>query len=253
MARDPDALFHPATATAPVPPWEYHIHTRYSDGSATAGQMVRKAAELGLTRLIFTEHTETGLTSGPDWFVRYVEELERLRLETGMDIRVGLEVPITDFRGGLMLDARMREWLENGRLALILGAVHAYPGHGWNVGTLEPERAIELEFRGCMALAENPLVDAIAHPGGVCNNYATPFPLDRFEEIVRKATGNGIAIELNPAYQEPLRPYLEICRRHRAWISPGSNAHHLHEIGRAWTLLGQLWPPVTSPDPAAPP
>ncbi|MBF0161897.1 MAG: PHP domain-containing protein [Magnetococcales bacterium] len=221
----------------PFPRWEYHVHSLFSDGSSTLAALVEHARSLGITRMVFTEHTEPELTDGAGWFERYWQEAMQLRQQgqEGMEILFGLEVPIVDFKGGLLLETSMADKAE-----FILGAVHAYPGYGWTMGSLPPDKAIELEFNGLMALAENPLVDAIAHPGGVCQKHATPFPLTLFEEVVRKATSNGIAIELNPAYQEPIAPYLEICRRHHALISPGSNAHHLEELGWACHELSKL-------------
>ncbi|MEO5363332.1 MAG: PHP domain-containing protein [Magnetococcus sp. DMHC-8] len=232
----------------PFPAWEYHVHSLFSDGSSTLPTLIDHARRSGITRLIFTEHTEPGLVDGPGWFHRYWREGTALRHQdraerqrrpatTPVDLEIlfGLEVPITDFSGGLLMSTDMAE-----RAEFILGAVHAYPGHGWNMGELPPEQAIELEFKGLMALAENPLVDAIAHPGGICEKFATHFPFSLFEEVVRKATGNGIAIELNPAYQSPMAPYLDICCRHNALISPGSNAHHPEDIGRAAHELTRL-------------
>ena len=226
-----------AMDTQPFPRWEHHVHSVFSDGSSTLAELVEYARTLGITRLIFTEHTEPELTDGVGWFDRYWLEANRLRQQEqgGMEILFGLEVPIIDFDGGLLLEDKMADKAE-----FILGAVHAYPGYGWTMGTLPPKQAIELEFNGLMSLAENPRIDAIAHPGGVCHKHATPFPMTLFEEVVRKATSNGIAIELNPAYQQPIAPYLEICCRHRALISPGSNAHHLEEIGWAYHELGKL-------------
>ena len=237
-----NTLFFPATLldTQPAPAWEYHAHSQFSDGSASIATLIAQARGLGISRLIFTEHTEPGLVHGSDWFLRYWQETSRLRRleKSDMLIGIGLEVPITDYNGGLILDPDMAEKAE-----FILGAVHAYPGHGFNDPNLSAEQTIELEFKGLMSLAENPHIDAIAHPGGVCHKYTTPFPLSLFEEVVQKATGNGIAIELNPAYQDPMAPYLEICRRHNALISPGSNAHHPQEIGRAWKILCGLQQP----------
>ena len=220
-----------------LPAWEYHVHSNFSDGSASVATLIEQARNLGITRLIFTEHTEPDLVVGPGWFRRYWQEVERLRCleEPGMEIVIGLEVPISDYCGGLDLDAEMLKKAE-----FILGAVHAYPGHGWDWEELLPEQAIEMEYQGLMSLAENPQVDAIAHPGGMCHKYATPFPMSLFEEVVQKATNNGIAIELNPAYQDPMAPYLEVCRRHNALISPGSNVHHPHQIGQAWKELCRL-------------
>lgn len=226
-----------AMEVAPVPAWEYHVHSHFSDGSASVADIVKRARALGLTRLAFTEHTEPGLVQGEGWFDRYWHEVDRLRCQEigGMEIVIGLEVPIIDYDGGLLMDPDMDD-----RAEFVLGAVHAYPGHGWRWDNLTPRQAIDLEFKGLMSLAENARVDAIAHPGGICHKYATPFPLSLFEEVVRKATDHGIAIELNPAYHDPMRPYLDVCRRHDALISPGSNVHHPDEMGLAWEVLRDL-------------
>ena len=233
------SLFFPANTQLPClfPSWEYHVHSTYSDGTSHLAVLIDKARQLGINRLIFTEHTEPDLVHSLDWFSNYFQEVDQLRARetSDMDIIIGLEVPITDFKGGLLWDEEMRQKAE-----FVLGAVHAYPGYDWNISGMPADQSIELEYQGLMALAENPLIDAIAHPGGVCHKYCTPFPLSLFEEVVKKATQNSIAIELNPTYQNPIKPYLEICRRNNALISPGSNAHHLYEIGLAWKTLSGL-------------
>ncbi|MBF0180085.1 MAG: PHP domain-containing protein [Magnetococcales bacterium] len=230
--------FYPADRPmALLPFWEHHVHSDYSDGTAGVAEVIGRALEKGIERLIFTEHTEPELVAGPGWFAAYVRAVRELRaaVQDEMTVLIGLEVPILDMAGHLLINDEMLA-----RSEFILGAVHAYPGHGWNLGTIEPERAIDLEYRALLALTRHPDVDAIAHPGGVCHKYVTPFPMELFDEVVRQAAANGKAIELNPAYHEPLLPYLEICRKHRALISPGSNAHRPEEMGLAWEELRKL-------------
>lgn len=221
----------------PLPRWEYHAHSTFSDGHASLVQVTEVARQLGITRLIFTEHTEPELTRGKGWFRQYVEGIRALRQDLAsqdapLEIGIGLEVPVVDARGSLGMTEEMVAETE-----FILGAVHAYPGVGWAMDQLTPDEAIALEFTALMQLAENPLVDAIAHPGGICQVYITPFPMSLFEEVVIRATQNGIAIEINPAYQKPVAPYLDICRRHGAWVVPGSNAHHPVQLGDAWRAM----------------
>lgn len=230
--------FHPAQDSMELlPRWEYHLHSDFSDGASSVAEGIATARARGIERLIFTEHTEPELVHGPDWFARYADTVRSLRgaVAGDMEVILGLEVPLVDFAGTLLADERMLAEAE-----FILGAVHAYPGHGWNLSGIDPALAIELEFQGLMTLAEHPLVDAIAHPGGVCEKYVTPFPLELFERVVVRAKAFGKAIELNPAYHEPMAPYLEICRRHAVLISPGSNAHHPEHIGLAWRVLRAL-------------
>ncbi|MEO5346793.1 MAG: PHP domain-containing protein [Magnetococcus sp. YQC-9] len=220
-----------------LPRWEYHLHSDFSDGSSSIAEGIAMGRARGIERLIFTEHTEPDLVEGAGWFTRYVETVRALRgaVAGEMEVVLGLEIPLVDFDGTLLADERMLEEAE-----FILGAVHAYPGYGWQLAGIDPDRAIDLEYRALMTLAEHPLIDAIAHPGGVCEKYITPFPLDRFEEVVKRAKVFDKAIELNPAYHEPMTPYFEICRRHEVLLSPGSNAHHPEQIGLAWEVLRTL-------------
>ncbi|MBF0175453.1 MAG: PHP domain-containing protein [Magnetococcales bacterium] len=229
-----DFFLQTTRLATPLPAWEYHVHSTHSDGSALASEVIRYAVGAGIKRIIFTEHTEDELVGSGDWFSRYVEEMRRLQAQWSgvIDIRLGLEVPVMDFAGTLDLtDHMLRE------ADFILGAVHAFPEGDWRTGYRNPAQAVDVEFRASMGLLENPLVDAIAHPGGVCNRYISSFPMELFEAIVIRAAERRIAVELNPAYHEPMRPYLDICRRHGAMISPGSNAHDPVQIGDAVRVL----------------
>ncbi|MBF0131273.1 MAG: hypothetical protein HQL75_01640 [Magnetococcales bacterium] len=226
--------------TTTIPPMENHAHSTHSDGSGSLEQMVGTALRRGITQLIMTEHTEPSLTHGEGWFSAYMREGETIR-ETlqahNLELIMGLEVPITDFSGGLLWDEAMKNNAE-----FVLGAVHAYPGHGWDMRGITPDEAIHLEYRGLLALLDNPLVDAIAHPGGVCTRFVTPFPQELFEDVVQRAVTKEMAIELNPAYLSPMEPYIAMCQRHGVLISPGSNAHTPEEIGLAQRVLREAMP-----------
>ncbi|MBF0190889.1 MAG: PHP domain-containing protein [Magnetococcales bacterium] len=235
--------FYPADRSmAQMPRWEYHVHSDFSDGAASVSKTMAVARAKGIQRLIFTEHTEPELVADAGWFARYARTVRDLRRSEAGDMAVvlGLEVPILDLEGNLLATEEMLSESE-----FILGAVHAYPGYGWNLAGIDPALAIDLEFQGLLALIDHPRVHAIAHPGGVCGKYVTPFPMSLFEQVVVRAKARGKAIELNPAYHHPMAPFLEICRRHGVLLAPGSNAHHPDEIGLAWKVLqeteAQLW------------
>ncbi|MBF0612514.1 MAG: PHP domain-containing protein [Magnetococcales bacterium] len=230
-------LFLSPNLTSPVPAWEYHLHSNHSDGSATMTALVETALAKGIARLIFTEHTEPDLVGKGDWFRRYADEFYTVRdkFDQQIELILGLEAPALDMEGTLLLTPEMEQEAQ-----FILAAVHAYPGLGWNFRELSPTTAIEIEHKTLLGLFKNPRIDAIAHPGGVCSSYVAPFPMDLFEEIAALAHEKQVAIELNPAYQSPLLPYWQACHRQQTLISPGSNAHHPHQIGRAWQDLQTL-------------
>ncbi|MBF0158432.1 MAG: PHP domain-containing protein [Magnetococcales bacterium] len=230
-----ESWFIPSSART-IPAWEYHAHTIHSDGQTDMETMVNRAVACQLQRLIFTEHTEPDMHPRQDWFRNYADDVQewRQRSATVIDVRLGLEVPVVDFTGTVVMSDEMAEQSD-----FILGAVHAYPGYGWQLQQLEPELAIDIEFRASMGLLDNRNIDAIAHIGGICQRFVTPFPLELFDEVVRKAVDRGIAVELNPAYHQPMQPYFDCCRRHGAWITPGSNAHGPEDLGLAYAQLAQ--------------
>jgi histidinol phosphatase-like PHP family hydrolase len=113
-----------------------------------------------------------------------------------------------------------------------LGAAHRYPGiEGRKVSELGNNEAIDLEFRTLMGLATNPMIHSIAHMGGTCSKYCTPFPPHLMREVIQQAVKNNIAIEINPVYHRPLKNFIELCAEENANITLGSNAHGFNDIG----------------------
>lgn len=225
-----------------IPAWECHVHTCFSDGQASVLDCASRAYDLGLTRIIFTEHTEPGKVLEPSWFNQYVAAVrEAAQVYSGsLEVLLGLEVPATDFKNGLELTQEMHNTAD-----FILGTAHRYPGlEGRRVRDLPPKECIELEFQTLMALARNPDIDAIAHIGGTCGQYCTPFPRDLAWEVIRTATQSGIAIELNFRYHKPMAGMLELCIQAGARVTIGSDAHALKDIGAGFEALRASKPKV---------
>lgn len=212
-----------------VPKWDFHIHTKYTDGKATVPQVFEKGIQAGLDIIIFTEHAEPWRTSAPRWFTNYVAEIEKFRVIFQNEIKafIGIEANADTFDGEIELTAQMREKSE-----FILGAAHRYPGlDGRKITDLSGSEAIELEYKTLMGLTASDEIDAIAHIGATCTKYSAPFPSNLLREIIRSAVKKGIAIEVNPVYHNPLMAFLELCAEENAMITLGSNAHGFGDIG----------------------
>ncbi|MFZ5569078.1 MAG: PHP domain-containing protein [Thermodesulfobacteriota bacterium] len=212
-----------------VPAWECHLHTDMTDGSATIEACARKACDLGLTRIIFTEHTEGWKSSRRNWFDAYLVAVRKTAEAYAgrMEIVAGIEAPALDFNHTLDLGGAVQA-----DIPFILGAAHRYPGlNGRRVKELSPAECIELEYKTLLSLARNPMISSIAHLGGTCRRYCSEFPDDLTAKVIRTARDNGIAIELNSRYHVPLSPILSICLQENAHVTIGSDAHSLNEIG----------------------
>jgi len=211
------------------PLWDFHIHTNYTDGKASVRQVFEKAIEFGLETIIFTDHTEKWRISNANWFEKYCKDIENFKgLHKGtIDAFIGIEANAISFDGEIEMTQTMMRKAE-----FILGAAHRYPGiEGKRVKDLTPTKAIDLEYRTLMGLAESIHIDAIAHIGATCTKYCTPFPEHLTRKIIRKAVEHNIAIEVNPVYHLPLLRFLELCAEENALITLGSNAHGHNDIG----------------------
>ncbi len=212
-----------------VPSYDFHIHTKYTDGKAIVSQVFEKAIAFGLEAIAFTEHTEPWHNLKPEWFSEYCKEIRENReiYKDKIKAYIGIEAPAISFEGELGATKEMFDTAE-----FILGAAHRYPGiEGRKVSELGNNEAIDLEFRTLMGLATNPMIHSIAHMGGTCSKYCTPFPPHLMREVIQQAVKNNIAIEINPVYHRPLKNFIELCAEENANITLGSNAHGFNDIG----------------------
>lgn len=214
---------------------DMHLHTAYTDGHASAAEMLAAARAAGLCLVAFTEHVRRG----SDWYDAFYREVRRAAsAHPAVRVLVGLEAKALDLSGGLDADEATL-----GRAEVVLGACHNYPdGRGGFVpaGELSAVQAAEIEFQALWELLDHPELDVLAHPGALTRKHFGFFPEEGLRLLVWKAARNGRAVELNGEYTPPaeFERLLGWCRSEGAWVSLGSNAHRTEEVGRIGRLLG---------------
>ena len=117
---------------------DYHVHTfRCGHAGGRSRDFVRKALELGLCEIAFTDHIplyflppetrDPKLAMREDQFDGYVEEVRALRDEFAgrIPVRLGLEA---DYAEGH--EAALERWLARADWDVVLGSVHWVAG-GW--------------------------------------------------------------------------------------------------------------------------
>ncbi|MBA3013762.1 MAG: PHP domain-containing protein [Proteobacteria bacterium] len=222
-----------------VPAWECHVHTLFTDGEASVLDCVERALDQGLSRIIFTEHTEPWKAKRKGWFTQYADEVRMAaqRYIGEIEVILGVEAPANDFVGGLEFTTEMLDTCD-----FILGTAHRYPGlDGRRVRDLSAKECIELEYATLLALSNNEIIDAIAHIGGTCGLYCIDFPEELAVDVIRAAALNGVAIELNSRYHSSLDRLIRICVQENARVTIGSDAHSLGEIGTAFRGLQAIF------------
>jgi len=148
---------------------DFHVHSKWSDGSASIKEIAEKAKELGYEYLVIADHSQSmkfagGLT--PEMLINEIEEIRRVNEEvSGITLLAGAEVDIRmdgtlDFPDEVLT-----------KLDVVIAAVHS----GFKQSREEMTRRIIRALR-------HPEVDILAHPTGRIIGEREPYAVD-IEEV----------------------------------------------------------------------
>jgi len=162
---------------------DLHVHSAYSDGSASIEDMARAAKARGYRYLGIGDHSKgRGVANGLDEkrLARQIREVRRLneRLK-GFRVLIGTEVDIRR-DGSLDFDDATLAQLD-----FAVASVHSAFNIGGDAMT---ERII--------AAMRNPYVDILGHPTGRLIGRRDPYDLD-IERVIQAAAELGVALEIN--------------------------------------------------------
>lgn len=216
----------PVLVTAEDLKGDLHMHTRESDGQASAAEMVRAAAELGYEYVAVTDHSPSlGIANGLDErrLAAHVRALRRLEQDFGrLHVLAGTEVDILP-DGSLDYD---RETLAG--LDWVVASVHENLAMDRDAMTERVVRALE-----------SGLVDCLGHPTGRVLGRRDPYALD-LDRVLDVARRTGVAVE---ASCDPYRMDLDGlgCRQAREMGVPvviSTDAHSPAHLRRREYGLG---------------
>ena len=196
---------------------DVHTHTIASGHAyGTITEMAKAASEKGLKILGITEHT-TGIPGTCDEFY-FGNMVVVPRNMFGIELMLGAEINILDYKGTLGLD----EWYFK-HLDIRIAGIHEMC---YKSGTIaENTQAI-------INTIKNPVIDIISHPvDGNC-------PLD-YDEVVQAAKEYHVLLEINNNSLRSSRrknvfensvKILELCRQHNIPVLISSDAHYMTDI-----------------------
>ncbi|MBN2028950.1 DNA polymerase/3'-5' exonuclease PolX [bacterium] len=194
---------------------DFHVHTRWSDGSASIEKMAEKAAALGYHFIGICDHSQSaGYANGltPERILEQIREIERLNTQNNdICILAGTEVDI-------LADGRL-DYSDDllARLNIVIAAVHS--GFKKRV----TERMI--------AAARNPHVTILAHPTGRLLFQREGYIVD-LEQVIRACVDTGTALEIN-CNEERLDlndRHIRFAKEQGAKLAIGTDAHHPHQM-----------------------
>lgn len=197
---------------------DLHVHSDWSDGSATIEQMARRAKELGYQYIAIADHTGSlrvfGGLSEKEIYAK-MKEVEQVRRKVkGIEVLCGVEV---DIRSDGALDYSDKVL---GDIDVVTASVHS----GFKQNEAKMTRRI-------LSAMEDPHVHIIGHPTGRLLNKREPYALD-MEAVLKTAAETGTAMEIN-AHYERLDLSDVACRRAKELgvkIAVCTDAHHLADL-----------------------
>lgn len=196
---------------------DLHMHTDWSDGSATVFEMAKAAGERGYEYIGITDHTKgLKIARGLDESrlgaqgqeIRFVNESlrsEGLRLEVLRSAEVNLSVD-----GEVDIDPPAL-----GELDIVLGSFHS------------ALRKQEIQTARFIAAVRNPAIQILGHPQGRVYNYRAGLDAE-WSRVFAEAARLDKAVEIDGyADRQDLKlSLLKIAKREGVRISLGTDAHH---------------------------
>ncbi len=231
-------------------PLDYHIHTRFSsDSSAVPEEMCRRAVELGLPEIGFSEHWDVGPYEEVTRFLQpaeWWEELQRLRqfFAGRLTIRTGIEIAEPH-----LYPEDTAAMLASLPFDYILGSVHFVGPHMMFDEKYFSQCTADEVYLPYFAELEKMVrqadLDIVAH-FDVPSRTGIPifgYEVSRYEEPIRAVLSivieRGLALDVNVAgLRKPARclmPDPEILRWYRQMggdrLTLGSDAHTVEQMG----------------------
>ena len=230
-------------------PLDYHMHTRFSeDGDDTPETMCRRAIELGIPEIGFSEHWDVGpYETNPRFFKPepWYAELERLRgLFAGqLLIRAGVEIAEPH-----LYPPETAEVLGLASFDYVLGSVHFVGKNSMFNGEYFQTHTADQVYSGYFdemdRMVRTAEIDIVAHFDIPARAGKSIFGYEpaRYEETIRSALKTcierGLALDVNVSgLRKPsqiimpdpliLKWYAEMGGRR---LSLGSDAHRLREV-----------------------
>lgn len=236
---------------------DYHLHTVYSHHAVgTIDDYLRRAKELGIQEVCFTEHISRQYLSEelkrqlPYTWMReeelelYLRDVKDAGERTSLNVRVGLE---TDYFAGF--EQELGRFLASLPVDYVLGVVHLLPMYRFRYVMDvedEPVRFLFTYFDYVRKAVESGLFDSMAHIN--LGWQAVPWPEgadgqlveDALSAVVASARKQDMCLEVNTrafnfegcGTREAYERFLRLIADYGVPITLGSDAHNPKEVGR---------------------
>lgn len=188
---------------------EWHIHTNYTDGKGSVDEYCKKAVELGIPLIAFTEHVRKKLNYD---FNAYLGDIDNAREQYDLIILSGCEAKVLP-DGNLDVEDSLLKQVD-----YPIFAFHSFPID------------IDVFLDALYSALKNPYVNTWAHPGMFLKKSELILPEGELPKIFSAVRDNDILIELNRKYNVPPDRWINLAKHDQMNFVRGSDCHCVEEL-----------------------
>ncbi|MBP2133106.1 DNA polymerase (family 10)/putative hydrolase [Methanomicrobium sp. W14] len=188
---------------------EWHIHTSYTDGKNSIDEYCKKAVELGIPLVAFTEHVRKDLSYD---FNSYLEDIDSAREHYNLIVLSGCETKVLP---DCSLDVGY-DILE--QVDYPIFAFHSFPND------------IDKYLDALYTVIKNPYVNAWAHPSMFLKKNILNITKGKLSQIFNWLDENEVLIEINRKHNVPPSEWINLAKSCRMNLVRGSDCHSVEEL-----------------------
>ncbi len=191
---------------------EWHVHTKYTDGKNSVFELCKKAVELHIPLIAFTEHVRKNLNYD---FSQFLCDIENARDEfSHLIILSGVEAKVLPDGELDVEDEIIRE------VDYPIFAYHSFP------------KDINLFLRTLKKVLMNPYVNTWAHPGLFLLRNKLKESIFDIEPILKLMKNRDILMEINYKYNLPFETWIEKAKKVGIKFVYGGDVHSIEDLKR---------------------
>lgn len=188
---------------------EWHIHTNYTDGNNSIHEYCKKAVELGIPLVAFTEHVRKDLTYD---FSDFLEDIEKAREKFNLIILSGCEAKVLP-NGELDVNNEILKEID-----YPVFAYHSFP------------KDINLYVDSLKNVLNNKYVNTWAHPGIFLEKKCLKIPDDQLIEILTSVANSKVLLEINSKYNMPPTKWINLAKKKEINFVIGNDVHNVESL-----------------------